>query len=168
MLQCLLYCSFDMEPRKFISYSLENWDPYVSCEYKTISEQFQGAEKYIFLYSICVIITFHCTVVNCREKLSTISFKINYILNCHITNFSIFIDLALLNLFIQHVSRCWLCTVSLCNIVMMEDKLKLARSWCQIGYLKKKFLVPWYHSEMVFTWHEHMDLNSKMNWEWKL
>ena len=64
-------------------------------QYKTISEQFQGAEKYIFLYSICVIITFHCTVVNCREKLSTISFKINYILNCHITNFSIFIDYSL-------------------------------------------------------------------------
>ena len=28
MLQCLCYCSFDMEPRILISYSLENLDTY--------------------------------------------------------------------------------------------------------------------------------------------
>ena len=33
------------------------------------------------------------------------------------------------------MSCCWLCTVSLCIIVMMEDDLELASSWCQIGYL---------------------------------
>ena len=68
-LQYLLYCSFDMESRIFISYSIENWDSYV--QYKTISERYQGAERYFFLYRICVFITFNCTVVNCHVKLST-------------------------------------------------------------------------------------------------
>ena len=83
---------------------------------------------------ICVFMTFNLTVINPEANFNCMLtfFKICYIFNCHKTNFSIFIDLALLNLFIQHVSSCWLCTVSLCNIVMMENKLELARSWCQI------------------------------------
>ena len=47
MLQCLYYCSFDMEPKIFISNLFENWDPYVHSNYKTISERYQGAEEYI-------------------------------------------------------------------------------------------------------------------------
>ena len=48
-LKCMLYCLFDMEPRIFISYSFENWDPCVRFKYKTISERYQGAEVYLYV-----------------------------------------------------------------------------------------------------------------------
>ena len=52
----------------------------------------------------------------------------------------LFIDYALSNLFTQHVSRCWLCTVSQCTFVIMGYNLVLASSWCQIVYFKNLFL----------------------------
>ena len=42
----------------------ENEDPYVCAENKTISKGYQGTEKYIFYFWICVFITFKCTVIN--------------------------------------------------------------------------------------------------------
>ena len=64
VLQFMLYCSFDMEPRIFIFNSMDNWNPYVRCKYKTIYERYQGAKKYIFSSRICVFKTLNCTVVN--------------------------------------------------------------------------------------------------------
>ena len=41
----------DVEFRIFITYSLENWDPYVHAKHRNISEWYQGAEKLIFKIS---------------------------------------------------------------------------------------------------------------------
>ena len=135
MLQRMLYCSFDMDPRIIISYLFENWNPYVCCKYKTISERYQGVEKYFFLYRICVLITSNCTVDNHCVKL-----KHKHIFQLSYDYLYLFIDCALSNLFTQHVSRCWLCTVSQCTFVIMGYNLVLASSWCQIGYFKNLFL----------------------------
>ena len=45
----------DIEPRIFISNILENWNPYVCAKYRTISEQYQEAEKWIFQISISIL-----------------------------------------------------------------------------------------------------------------
>ena len=54
MLQCLLYYSFDIEPKKLVHDSFENWDPYIHSKYTKISERYQGAEKYIDIYPIFI------------------------------------------------------------------------------------------------------------------
>ena len=41
MLQCLTYCTVDVEFRIFIPNSFENLDPYVHAKYRTISERYQ-------------------------------------------------------------------------------------------------------------------------------
>ena len=51
MPQCLLFCSVDVEFKIFIPNSFENWDPDVHSKYRTISERYQKAEKYIFQIS---------------------------------------------------------------------------------------------------------------------
>ena len=70
MLQCLHYCSFDIEPRIFNSDSFENRDTYIRSNYKHISERYQGAEEYISYYRISVLII-SCTVINDNIILST-------------------------------------------------------------------------------------------------
>ena len=69
MIHCLLYCSFVMEPRLSISDLFENRYLYVCAKYKTISDRYQGADKYIFYYRIYLFIAFNCTVVNQCEIL---------------------------------------------------------------------------------------------------
>ena len=83
MLQCLFYSSFNMEPRLSILDSFENLDPYVHAKYKTISERYHGAEKYIFYYWMCVFISSHFTIVNQCELLS-ISKLYAYIFHIHL------------------------------------------------------------------------------------
>ena len=49
MIQCLVYCSFNMGPRLSISDLFKNLDPYVCVKYKTISERYQEAEPQLKL-----------------------------------------------------------------------------------------------------------------------
>ena len=46
MLQCLLYCSVDVEFKIFSTNSFENWDLYVRAKNRAISEWYQGAENF--------------------------------------------------------------------------------------------------------------------------
>ena len=55
--------------------------------------------------------------------------------------------------------------VSLCNIVLMEDNWTFADDKLDIWetYVSAHL----YRSEIVGTWHKHMDLNFQKNKEWK-
>ena len=75
---------------QFLIY-LKNWDLYVHAKYKTISEQYREAEKYIFYYLICVFRAFNCTVGNNCVILGILLilclyhiFIIHFIFNCYI------------------------------------------------------------------------------------
>ena len=67
-------------------------------------------------------------------------FPIYYIFDGHTPKFCIFITNLIYALNICLMPRCWLCTVSLCIILMMEDGSELSSNWSQIGYLKNIFL----------------------------
>ena len=66
-----------MESRIFISNSLENRDPYVHSKYKTVFEQYQRAEEYIFYFWIGVFKIFNRTVINNHVILNMIYFYVH-------------------------------------------------------------------------------------------
>ena len=144
MLQCLIYCSFDIEPRKFIFNLFESWDSYVRSKYNTISDRYQGAEKNDFYYRIHLFIllysckfscnTEHVSIV-CLHFLPFISFPIliylTFIKKKHWLSFAQIIDTTCVPLLAA--------LVSLCTIGMIKDNWDLTSSWCWIGYLTNLF-----------------------------
>ena len=126
--------------------SFKNWNPYVFCKYKTISEGYKGVDKYNFSYWICAFTTFNCTVVKslCKTKhilIVCLHFStIYYIFIWHATKFWIFIDYLTYAQKICLMPCCWLCTVSLFIILLTEGNSELPSNWCQIWYLKNLFL----------------------------
>ena len=172
MIHFLLCWSFGMEPRLSISDLFENWYLYVRAKYKTISEQNQGAKKYISYYRICVFKIFGFIVVNQCKILAYLNcmlvfFKIYYTFKCYITNCYIFIDYDLTNLFTQHVSFVDYVQVRWKNTVLMEVNLEFASKLISNRNLRKFMAwLPDIAQKLFFTWYKDINLHFLMNYEW--
>ena len=133
-----------MEPRIFIYNLFESWDPYVRSKYNTISERYQGAEKYMFYYRKRLFITFNSTVVNPHVILNMFQlyayiFTLHFFSNPQIPNFYKNHWLSFAQIIDTTCVPLLAALVSLCTIGMIKDNWDLTSSWCWIGYLTNLF-----------------------------
>ena len=153
MLQCLLYCSFDIEPRIFMSNSLEKGDPYDCAKYRTISERYEEVDKWIFYYWICKLKTFKIAVVSNLVLLGVSQSYLRIHSSCHSNSDIVEIEI---NFFIvfqkpkaaeDEMSGNWL--YDFCFAFLWSKTTWTLQIVVQLVIWNFYFSAPWYHSRMV-------------------